>query len=68
MTKKRYELKTTCPQCGCSELTVLSHEEMMKKFGNVPNAELECGECMAKFTKQMKEVCAEWDKECQLKR
>jgi phage gp16-like protein len=68
MSRKRYEIKTACPQCGCSELTVLSKEEMEKRFGHVHNFAMECGKCMAKYTEKMKDVCPEWDKECQLKK
>jgi hypothetical protein len=28
---------------------------------------MECGECMEKFTSEMKSACPEWDKECQMK-
>ncbi len=66
MTKKRYEIKTSCPQCGCSALSHLSHEEMMARFGNVPNVELECSACMAKYSAEMKDACPEWDKECRM--
>ena len=68
MSKKRYEVKTSCPQCGCSALSHLSHEEMMERYGDVPNVELECSECMAKFKTDMKVACPEWDRECQLKK
>ena len=43
--KKRYRIKTSCPQCGCSGLSHLSAEEIKKKYGDVPNIELECHEC-----------------------
>ena len=68
MSKKRYEIKTACPQCGCSEMTVLSEDEMKEKFGHVHNFDLDCGKCMAKYTGKMKEACPEWDKDCQLKK
>lgn len=64
---KNYELKTTCPQCGCSAVSHLSDEEMKERFGDVPNVELECSECMAKYHKPMKEACPEWDEECRMK-
>jgi len=41
--KKRYRLETSCPQCGCSAVSHLSYEEMMERYGDVPNIELECG-------------------------
>lgn len=66
MPRKRYEIKTSCPQCGCSALSHLSHEEMMERYGDVPNVELECSECTAKFQADMKDTCPEWDQECKL--
>jgi uncharacterized Zn finger protein len=66
MARKKYQIKTACPQCGCTELTVLSEEEIRKKYGNVPNFDLECGECMQKYTAEMKTACPEWDKDCKL--
>ena len=67
MSNKRYEIKSSCPQCGCSAVSNLSKEEMMERFGEVPNVELECSACMAKFNTEMKTACPDWDKECQLK-
>ena len=49
MARKTYRIKTACPQCGCSGVSVLSAEEMKEKYGDVPNIELECGECMLKY-------------------
>ncbi|MEW6671670.1 MAG: hypothetical protein AB1427_08195 [Thermodesulfobacteriota bacterium] len=66
MSKKNYRIKTACPQCGCSGLTVLSAAEMKKKYGNVPNIELECSECMLKYEKEVKAVCPEWAAECKI--
>lgn len=65
--KKRYTIKAACPKCGCSMLTVLTPEEIKKKYGDAPNVDLECGECMLKYVKPMKEACPEWDKECRMK-
>ncbi len=62
--KKRYTLSTACPQCGCSYLKGLTPEEIKEKFGHVPNAELECHECVQKFTVKMEDACPEWDKDC----
>ncbi len=68
MASKRYKVKTACPQCGCSLAQVLSEEEIREKYGDVPNVELECHECMAKYETDMKTACPEWDKDCQLKK
>lgn len=64
---KRFKVQTTCPQCGCSAVSHLTHEEMMERYGDVPNIELECSECMAKYTAERKDVCPEWDEECKMK-
>ena len=42
MKNKKYTIKTTCPQCGCSAVSHLSDEEIREKFGDVPNVEMEC--------------------------
>ena len=67
MAKKRYQINTSCPKCGCSAVNHLSEEEIKKRYGDVPNVEMECGECMLKYSTPMKDACPEWDKECQLK-
>ena len=59
MAKKRYKVQTACPQCGCSGSTVLSEDEMKDRYGHVPNFDLECGECMEKYTADMKTACPE---------
>ena len=66
MTKKNYQIKTSCPQCGCSAVSHLSAEELKERFGDVPNVELECSECMMKYTTPMAEACPEWADECKL--
>lgn len=67
MAKKRYTIKTACPQCGCTEINVLSAEEIKKRFGDVPNVDMECSECMLKYSTDIKSACPEWDMECKLK-
>ncbi len=68
MTEKKYTIKTACPQCGCSAVSHLTAEEIKKKFGDVPNVEMECSECMAKYTTDMKTACPEWDKACKMRK
>lgn len=63
----RYRIQTSCPQCGCSAVSHLSHDEMIAKFGDVPNIELECSECAHKYESKMEDACPEWDKECKLR-
>ena len=67
MAKNRYHIKTACPQCGCSGAVALSPEEMKERYGDVPNVEMECGECMLQYATPMEEACPEWDTECKLK-
>jgi hypothetical protein len=67
MAKKKYTINTACPQCGCSRAQVLDAAEMKRRYGDVPNFEMECHECMEKYTSDMKDACPEWDKECRLK-
>jgi hypothetical protein len=67
MTQKRYQVKTACPQCGCSFATHLTAEELKERYGDVPNIEMECGECMLKFATPVEKACPEWDRECKLK-
>ncbi|BBO91195.1 hypothetical protein [Desulfosarcina ovata] len=66
MSKKRYQIQSACPQCGCSFAQVLSKEELMKRYGDTPNIELECGECMLKFQADRESACPEWDAECRM--
>ena len=66
MTKKTYTIKTSCPQCGCSAVSHLSKEEMIAKFGDVPNIEMECSACVTKYETEIKTACPEWDKDCKL--
>ena len=68
MSEKKYQIKTACPQCGCSAVSHLSKEELQKKFGDVPNVEMECGACMLKYTTAKKDAFPEWDKECHMKK
>jgi len=67
MSKKRYQIKTACPQCGCSFATHLTAEELKERYGDAPNIQMECGECTLKYTAPMEDACPEWDKECKLK-
>ncbi len=64
MSRNRYQMKTACPQCGCTFTTVLSPEEMKERYGDVPNIDLECSECTAQYTKKTEDVCPEWAEDC----
>jgi hypothetical protein len=39
---------------------------MKEKFGDVPNVELECSECMHKYETEMETACPEWAEDCKL--
>ncbi len=65
-SEKRYRIEAACPQCGCSSVSHLTKEEIRKRFGDVPNVELECSACMHKYSKPMKEACPEWDRQCRM--
>lgn len=67
MTRKHYRIKTACPQCGCSAVSHLSAEEIKEKYGDVPNVEMECSQCMIKYEEKMETACPEWDQECKMK-
>jgi uncharacterized protein with PIN domain len=64
MSAKKYQIKTTCPQCGCSAVSHLSAEEIEAKFGDTPNVLLECSECMKKYRASLPEACPEYAKDC----
>lgn len=66
MSAKKYEMKTICPQCGCSAVSHLSAEEIKAKFGDVSNVKLECSECMRKYEASLKETCPEYAEDCKL--
>ena len=66
MSKKRYQINTSCPKCGCSAVNHLSDEEIKERYGDVPNVDMECGECMEKYTADRKSACPEWDQDCKL--
>lgn len=66
MTRKKYKIETSCPQCGCSAVSHLSAEEIKERYGDVPNVELECSACMLQYETPMETACPEWDKECRM--
>ncbi|MBU2489740.1 MAG: hypothetical protein KKA60_10145 [Proteobacteria bacterium] len=63
---KKYRLEGKCPQCGCSSVSHLSKEEMDKHFKGLDNLELDCGECMRKFTEKAATACPEYAKDCKI--
>lgn len=62
--KERYKVSSACPQCGCSFATHLTPEELKERYGDMDNIQMECGECMLKYTTPVEEACPEWDKSC----
>jgi redox-regulated HSP33 family molecular chaperone len=47
--EKKHKIQTACPQCGCSNVNNISEKELKEKYGDVPNIELECHECLTKY-------------------
>lgn len=52
MEKKKRRIENSCPQCGCSGLTTKNQDEIKEKYGDVPNSELECHECLIKVQEE----------------
>ena len=67
MAKRKYTMKAASALGACCFAQVLSQEEIKERYGDVPNVELECGECTAKYLTDMETACPEWDKECKMK-
>ena len=66
MSEKKYRLAGKCPHCGCSAVSHLTAEEIKVKFKGVDNVELECSECMKKYTENIKEACPDYAKDCNI--
>ena len=67
MSEKTYRIQTACLQCGCSAVSHLTADEIREKYGNVPNVEMDCRECLLKYQTSMKSACPEWDREGQIR-
>ncbi len=52
---KKYRISTSCPRCGCTGTAAMTEEEIKEKYGDVPNIELECHECMMKMEADVQE-------------
>lgn len=46
MSREKRRINTACPQCGCSNIAYLTEEELKSRYGDVPNIELTCDECL----------------------
>ncbi len=66
MARRKDQIKTACLQCGCTRLTVLSAEVIKERYGEVSNFDMTYGECMQKYTAEMKPACPEGDRDCTL--
>lgn len=64
--RKRYRVSMACPQCGCSAVANLSKEEIQERYGDVPNVEMDCHECLMTYETAMKDACPDWDHECRM--
>ena len=52
---KKYRITTSCPRCECTATAAMTEEEIKEKYGDIPNIELECHECMAKLEADVQE-------------
>ena len=52
------------PICAKPDDLIKDVYEIRKKYGEVPNVEIDCRECMVKYQTSMKSACPEWDREC----
>jgi len=52
---KKYRINTSCPRCGCTATSAMTEEEIKEKYGDIPNIELECHECMMKLEADVQE-------------
>ncbi len=52
---KKYRIRSSCPRCGCTGTTTLTEEKIREKYGDVPNIELECHECLMKMEAEVQE-------------
>jgi hypothetical protein len=68
MSAKRYEIRSSCPQCGCAFATVLTEDEIREKYGDEERFRMDCGECMAAYETERAEACPEWDEACRLRK
>ena len=55
MSEKKYRIKHSCPQCGCAGTSHLTEEQIKERYGDVPNIELECHECMMLMETEVEE-------------
>lgn len=66
MSDKTYEVKTTCPRCGCCETACLSEEEAQARLGSTERVETVCQSCREKYETPVQTACLEWDETCNL--
>jgi len=52
---KKYRISTSCPRCGCAGTSHLTEEEIKERYGDVPNIEMECHECLMKLETDVQE-------------
>lgn len=66
MSRKKYRIQTSCPQCGCSAVSNLTEEEIKERYGDVSNVTLACDVCMEKYEADLRKECKEWDMRCKM--
>lgn len=46
MAKKRYQIKSECPECGCGLVNNMTPDEFREKYGDTKdNVAVNCSEC-----------------------
>lgn len=49
MSKKKYNVKAECPECGCGDVSFLGPERLREKFiGNEDEIDIVCPHCGTK--------------------
>ncbi len=54
------------PNVDVRDLRFCRLKKSRPSTGMFPNIDLECGECMLKYTTDVKTACPEWDQDCKL--
>ena len=46
MAKKRYQIKSECPECGCGLIDKMTPDEFVEKYGKIKDqVDVNCSEC-----------------------
>ena len=66
MSDNTYDVKTTCPECGCVKACSFTGEQMRDNYGNAKVVSEECDKCLSSYENPMESACLAWDTECHL--